>query len=62
MEVPAWSRSRIGEYGGALKAGFAAMPASYIITIDADLSHRPNFLRNSESGGRRPGFSLPAAK
>ena len=33
-------------YGGALLAGFAATSASYIVTMDADLSHRPVFLEN----------------
>jgi dolichol-phosphate mannosyltransferase len=31
-------------YGGALLAGFAATNAPYIITMDADLSHRPSFI------------------
>jgi len=31
-------------YGGALRAGFAATTAPYIVTMDADLSHRPVFL------------------
>jgi dolichol-phosphate mannosyltransferase len=31
-------------YGGALIAGFASTNASYIVTMDADLSHRPAFL------------------
>lgn len=31
-------------YGGALLAGFAATTAPYIVTMDADLSHRPIFL------------------
>lgn len=31
-------------YGGALLAGFAAARAPYIVTMDADLSHRPVFL------------------
>ncbi|MGD0950068.1 MAG: glycosyltransferase [Candidatus Binatia bacterium] len=31
-------------YGGALLAGFAATRAPYIVTMDADLSHRPLFL------------------
>ena len=31
-------------YGGALLAGFAATTAPYIVTMDADLSHRPFFL------------------
>jgi glycosyltransferase involved in cell wall biosynthesis len=31
-------------YGGALIAGFAATTAPYIITMDADLSHRPVFI------------------
>ena len=32
-------------YGGALKAGFAAAQGDYIATMDADFSHRPEFLR-----------------
>ena len=31
-------------YGGALLAGFAATRAPFIITMDADLSHRPSFI------------------
>jgi dolichol-phosphate mannosyltransferase len=31
-------------YGGALLAGFAATHAPYLVTMDADLSHRPSFL------------------
>ncbi len=31
-------------YGGALLAGFAASSAPYLVTMDADLSHRPIFL------------------
>ncbi len=31
-------------YGGALMAGFAATEAPYVITMDADLSHRPLFI------------------
>ncbi len=31
-------------YGGALLAGFGATTAPYIVTMDADLSHRPVFL------------------
>src|SRR5881396_1015721 len=31
-------------YGSALLAGFAATSAPYIVTMDADLSHRPMFL------------------
>src|SRR5438309_4339409 len=38
-------------YGGALLAGFAATSAPYIVTMDADLSHRPVFLE--EFWGRR---------
>src|SRR5213594_5187159 len=38
-------------YGGALLAGFAASSAPYIVTMDADLSHRPMFLE--EFWGRR---------
>ena len=31
-------------YGGALLAGFAAAVAPFVVTMDADLSHRPSFL------------------
>ena len=31
-------------YGGALLAGFAATGAPFIVTMDADLSHRPSFI------------------
>ena len=31
-------------YGGALIAGFAASAAPFIVTMDADLSHRPVFI------------------
>jgi dolichol-phosphate mannosyltransferase len=31
-------------YGGALLAGFTAARAPYVVTMDADLSHRPVFL------------------
>jgi dolichol-phosphate mannosyltransferase len=33
-------------YGGALLAGFAATAAPYIVTMDADFSHRPVFLES----------------
>ena len=33
-------------YGGALLAGFAAANAPYVVTMDADLSHPPKFLRD----------------
>ena len=33
-------------YGGALIAGFAATNASYVVTMDADLSHRPIFIED----------------
>ena len=33
-------------YGGALLAGFAAARAPYVITMDADLSHPPQFLKD----------------
>lgn len=32
-------------FGGALLAGFAATRAAYVVTMDADLSHRPVFLQ-----------------
>lgn len=32
-------------YGGALKAGFEATTGEYILTLDADLSHDPDFVR-----------------
>jgi len=31
-------------YGGALKAGFQASSGDYILTLDADLSHDPDFI------------------
>lgn len=33
-------------YGGALIAGFAAANAPYVVTMDADLSHPPEFLKD----------------
>lgn len=33
-------------YGGALLAGFAASTAPYVVTMDADLSHQPVFLKD----------------
>jgi glycosyltransferase involved in cell wall biosynthesis len=33
-------------YGGALLAGFAATTAPYVVTMDADLSHQPVFLKD----------------
>jgi dolichol-phosphate mannosyltransferase len=33
-------------YGGALLAGFASARAPWVITMDADLSHRPTFIRD----------------
>ena len=33
-------------YGGALLAGFAAARAAYVVTMDADLSHQPVFLKD----------------
>ena len=33
-------------YGGALQSGFALARGDYILTMDADLSHRPVFLRD----------------
>ena len=33
-------------YGGALLTGFAAATAPYVITMDADLSHQPVFLKD----------------
>jgi dolichol-phosphate mannosyltransferase len=32
-------------YGGALKAGFEAVRGEYVLTLDADLSHDPDFIR-----------------
>src|SRR5579859_4318080 len=31
-------------YGGALLSGFAATTAPFVVTLDADLSHRPVFI------------------
>src|SRR5437762_38544 len=31
-------------YGGALRSGFAKASGAYLVTMDADLSHRPNFI------------------
>jgi dolichol-phosphate mannosyltransferase len=31
-------------YGGALRAGFGVAAGNYVVTMDADLSHRPEFL------------------
>jgi dolichol-phosphate mannosyltransferase len=33
-------------YGGALLAGFAAAKAPFVVTMDADLSHPPKFLKD----------------
>ena len=33
-------------FGGALLAGFAASTAPFVVTMDADLSHRPLFLKD----------------
>src|SRR6185436_9144996 len=33
-------------YGGALLAGFASAQAPYLVTMDADLSHPPKFLKD----------------
>jgi dolichol-phosphate mannosyltransferase len=33
-------------YGGALLAGFAAAGGPYVVTMDADLSHPPKFLKD----------------
>ncbi|NOZ23867.1 MAG: glycosyltransferase [Planctomycetes bacterium] len=38
------TQSRRG-YGGALHAGFAAASGEYILTMDADLSHPPTFVK-----------------
>jgi dolichol-phosphate mannosyltransferase len=32
-------------YGGALKAGFQAAEGEYVLTLDADLSHDPDFIQ-----------------
>ncbi len=39
-------RQRERGYGGALLTGFAATAAPYLVTMDADLSHRPLFLED----------------
>src|SRR5713101_329804 len=33
-------------YGGALLSGFASAHGKYVLTMDADLSHRPTFIRD----------------
>lgn len=33
-------------YGGALLAGFAHATGAFVLTMDADLSHRPDFIRD----------------
>ena len=33
-------------YGGALRAGFAASTGTFVLTMDADLSHRPSFIQD----------------
>jgi len=33
-------------YGGALLAGFAGAHAPFVVTMDADLTHRPEFLKD----------------
>jgi dolichol-phosphate mannosyltransferase len=38
-------RQTLPGYGGALQAGFAAARGEYVATMDADFSHRPEFLR-----------------
>lgn len=37
---------RIPGYGGALKEGFKVANGSYIITLDADYSHKPLYIKN----------------
>lgn len=31
-------------YGGALRTGFASSPSRYVLTMDSDLSHEPEFI------------------
>ncbi len=46
--APRWGAEVVPQsergYGGALLAGFAKADAPYVVTMDADLSHRPVFL------------------
>src|SRR5439155_8343658 len=37
-------RQRAPGYGGALREGFAAATGRYVLTLDADLSHDPDFV------------------
>ena len=37
-------------YGGALLTGFAAARGTYVLTMDADISHRPVFVRDLWAG------------
>ena len=39
-------------YGGALKAGFQSAQGEYIFTLDADLSHDPDFIERMWKAGR----------
>jgi dolichol-phosphate mannosyltransferase len=39
-------------YGGALKAGFQAAQGDHIFTLDADLSHDPDFIERMWDAGR----------
>ena len=39
-------------YGGALKAGFQSAQGEYILTLDADLSHDPDFIERMWKAGR----------
>jgi dolichol-phosphate mannosyltransferase len=38
-------RQTLPGYGGALREGLAAAAGTYILTLDADLSHDPDFIR-----------------
>lgn len=43
-------------YGAALMEGIQASRAPYVVTMDADLSHRPTFIEDLWGTGKRPRY------